>query len=130
MQTINLDPDMALIDFRQARRLAVVQAVDKLSRPLLVAWKDDLSHLSAPCIPGSSKDRWRDYGSSHDGRLEINIGDEYHFIFSEADEYESPDLNVVTLTEQDGTHILCTRGACTEEERQLLGYFPGGGTGG
>ena len=130
MQTVNLDIEGAPIKFQQARRRAAGKAGETLRQPVVIAWKDENSGVSAPEIPGASNERWRDYASSNGGRLAVKVGDTFQFVFSEAADFEEPDLNVGTLTEEDGTSILCTKGACTEEERQKLGYFAGGGIGG
>ena len=128
MQTIAL-PDNAAKNFSQARRAAVDKAVEMLDRPVIVAWKDDLNGQSAPAIPGGKGDRWHDYGESNDGVLELQVGDTYHFIFTEADGFEEPDLNLASL-DDNGRKFLCLSDACTEEDKQKLGYFPGGGLGG
>lgn len=129
METVNLTENTS-IDFHQARRQAAGKAGESLNEPVIITWKDDDSGQIAPDIPGAAPDRWQDYGESYGGKLTVNVGDRFHFVFNEALDYEEPELNVATLTEQDGTNIMCTIGACTEEERQKLGYFAGGGVGG
>lgn len=122
-------PNIKVQGFSQARRAAVDKAGEILKRPVIVAWKDDNSGISAPEIPGGRAGRWHDYGESNDGVMELDVGDAYHFIFTEAEGFEEPDINLVSL-EDNGTTFLCLNDACTEEEKQKLGYFPGGGLGG
>lgn len=43
---------------------------------------------------------------------------------------EEPDLNLTGISQDDGDSFLCLNDACTEEDRQRLGYFAGGGIGG
>ncbi len=112
--------------FGQARRVAVAKAGARLARPVIVAWKDDTSCKSAPEIPGAKEDRWHTCGERNDGVLELEVGDAYHFIFTDADGFVEPDLNLATL-EDKGTRFLCLNDACTEEDKQKRGYFPGGG---
>ncbi|MDP3585726.1 MAG: AF1514 family protein [Thiobacillus sp.] len=128
MQTITL-ADMEVRDFSQARRAAVDKAGEVLARPTIVAWKDDKSGKMAPEIPGGKGDRWHDYGESNEGVLELQIGKAYHFIFTDADGFTEPDMNLATL-DDNGKAFLCLNDACTEEDKQKLGYFPGGGMGG
>lgn len=128
MQTIALS-DSNVSTFADARRAAVGKAEETLHRPVIVAWKDDRSGKAAPEIPGARGDRWHDYGESNEGILELDVGDTYHFIFTEAEGFEEPDLNLTTL-EDHGTQFLCLNDACTEEDKQKLGYFAGGGIGG
>ena len=130
MEIIDLKPGDNVIDFKQARRQAAGKAGELMKEPVIITWKDETNGMAAPEIPGASQQRWQDYAENFGGKLEVNIGDQFHFVFSEAENFDTPDINVATLTEQDGTRILCTEGACTEQERQALGYFAGGGTGG
>ena len=130
MEIMNIKTDNSNIDFNQARHAAVGKAGEQLRQPVIIAWKDDGKGQLAPEIPGAAEDRWQDYGKNFGGKLEVNVGDDYHFIFSEAADFDEPDINVATLVEKDGTSILCTKDACTEQEKQKLGYFAGGGTGG
>ena len=130
MQTMTIPLQNASSDFSSARRAAVGKAREVLADPVIVAWKDDDSKRSGPEIPGGSDDRWHDYGESNGGRLELTVGDRFHFIFTEADAFEEPDLNLTSIPESDGDSFLCLNDACTEEDRQRLGYFAGGGIGG
>ena len=130
METIAIPANQSSTDFSEARRLAVNWASEKLNDPVIVAWKDDKTSKYGPEIPGGTTDRWHEYAQSHDGKLELKVGDAFHFIFVEAADFEEPDLNLTSVSEDDGTTFLCLNDACTEEDRQRLGYFPGGGMGG
>ncbi len=129
MKTIKIPVQHTATDFSQARQLAVEKSCETLTKPVIVAWKDDNSGKFAPEIPGGKGDRWHDYGESNEGKLEMQVGDAFHFIFTEAADFDEPDLNLVTL-EDNGTKFLCLDNTCTEEDRRRLGYFPGGGIGG
>ena len=128
MQRIAL-PDTKVKDFAQARRAALDKAGEMLDSPVIVAWKDDTNGRSAPEIPGGKGSRWHDYGENNDGVMELQVGDAYHFIFTEADGFEEPDINLTSL-DDNGRTFLCLNDACTEEDKQKLGYFSGGGLGG
>lgn len=130
MKTVNLTVKDASMDFSKARHQAVIKADEMLSDPVIVAWKDDRSKRFAPEIPGGKEDRWHDYGENFGGKLEMNVGDKFHFIFTEAADFDQPDLNLTSIDEEDGTKILCVNNACTEEDRQRMGHFSGGGIGG
>lgn len=129
MQTITIPVQNTATDFAQARQLAVGKAYEMLTKPVIVAWKDDRNGKFAPEIPGGTGDRWHDYGESNAGKLELQVGDAFHFIFTEAADFDEPDMNLATL-EDNGTSFLCLNSTCTEEDQQRLGYFPGGGLGG
>lgn len=128
MQRVEI-PDRNVNSFFQARSAAVDKAGEMLARPVIVAWKDDRNGRFAPEIPGAKGDRWHVYGEQNDGMLELDVADDYHFIFTDADGFEEPDLNLTTL-EDNGTQFMCLNDACTEEDKQKMGYFPGGGMGG
>ena len=129
MQTITIPFQHTIADFSHARQLAVGKANEMLTKPVIVAWKDDENSNFAPAIPGGTSNRWHDYGESNEGKLELQVGDAFHFIFTEAADFDEPDMNLSTL-EDNGTKFLCLNDACTEEDRQRLGYFSGGGLGG
>ncbi len=129
METITL-PAQNTSDFAHARKQAVGKANEMLAKPVIIAWKDDQANKFAPAIPGGIGGRWHDYGENNGGKLELQIGDAFHFIFSEAEDFEEPDLNIASIPGDNGTHFLCLNNTCTEEDRQHLGYFPGGGLGG
>lgn len=129
MQTQSVAASSSSIDFSQARQQAVAKASETLTEPVIVAWKDDTTGRSAPEIPGGSADRWHDYGESNDGTLELKVGEDFHFIFTESSAFEEPGLNLTSL-EDNGTNFLCLNGACTEADHERQGYFPGGGLGG
>ena len=129
MQTLSIAAATTTIDFAQARKQAIAKASETLTEPVIVAWKDGTTGKSAPAIPGGSADRWHDYGENNDGTLEMKVGDDFHFIFTESSAFDRPDMNLTSL-EDNGTKFLCLNGACTEADRQGQGYFAGGGLGG
>ena len=128
MQRVAVE-DKNVNSFFQARSVAVGKAGEMLARPVIVAWKDDKNGKSAPAIPGAKGDRWHAYGENNEGVLELEVADSYHFIFTDADGFEEPDMNLATL-EDNGTKFMCLNDACTDEDREKMGYFPGGGLGG
>lgn len=129
MQTLSIASSSSTIDFAQARQQAVAKACETLTEPVIVAWKDDVTGKSAPDIPGGSTDRWHDYGENNDGTLELKVGDDFHFIFTESSGFDKPDMNLTSL-EDNGTKFLCLNGACTDADREHQGFFAGGGLGG
>lgn len=128
MQRVEIS-DRQVQNFFEARSAAVDKAGEVLSRPVIVAWKDDRNGRSAPEIPGATGDRWHTYGEENDGMLELDVADEYHFIFTDAEGFEEPDLNLTTI-EDNGSRFMCLNDACTPEDKEKMGYFPGGGLGG
>jgi hypothetical protein len=122
MKNINMNLVNLKADFSEARREAAYKAAEVLSKPVIIAWKDDEKNRFAPEIPGGKENMG--------GRLELTVGNNFHFIFTEAEDFEEPDLNLTSIEESDGNTILCTNNACSEEDRMRMGYFSGGGIGG
>ena len=61
-----------------------------MSDPELVAWHDRATLMASPVLEGcSSPYDWHDYGVSHDGRLEVDVGGEASFIFMESSPFDS-----------------------------------------
>ena len=70
-----------------AKAMAFTLALDdpELFEPELIAWKDRTTSMASPGLEGCSRSYgWRDYGISHDGRLEVDAGGEAIFIFTES----------------------------------------------
>ncbi|MEJ2643479.1 MAG: AF1514 family protein [Gammaproteobacteria bacterium] len=131
MESVNIGTDNASMNFDQARRQAVAKAKEKLQDPVVIAWKDDRADQMAPEIPGGVGSRWHDYGENYGGKLEMNVGGSYHFIFSEVGDVDEPDLKLSNIQDEDGTTFLCLTEACTKEDRRRLAQDEyGGGIGG
>ena len=66
--------------FQAAKAMAFTMA---LADPELIAWKDRTISMASPGLEGCSGPcGWRDYGISHDGRLEVDVGGEAIFVFA------------------------------------------------
>lgn len=77
--------------FASARALALslAESDSELLEPEIVAWIDRRSALASPVLEGcGGPDAWHDYGISHGGRLEIELGDA-SFIFAETSPFDS-----------------------------------------
>jgi hypothetical protein len=105
-------PSRQMADYRSARNLAMALAQQQpdLESPELIAWHDAEHLRMSPAIEGANIDtRWRDYGASHCGCLEISVGN-YDFIFADGAPYEtygpSPYVN---LHDASGREYLCLR---------------------
>lgn len=131
MQTLSISDTQAQT-IEAARNEAVAKARQSLEQPVVLSWRNDRDGRIAPDIPGAAtEDRWRDYGVSNGGQLEVNVGHDFHFILADAANFEEPDLHFANLRDEQGTTFFCVREACTEEDRRALGEAEfGGGTGG
>ena len=111
MRQAHVASDTMRIDFSRAARLAAAVADEdkEVIEPVLVAWFDRRAGRMSPVIEGADLSyRWRDYGASHGGRLEVDVGDDYAFIYAESsnfDPYEACPLS--NLRDEQGNEYLC-----------------------
>ena len=78
--------------FESAMALArsLAEADDALLEPELIAWIDRGSAMTSPVLEGcGGPNAWHDYGVTHEGRLEVDVGDDSAFIFAESSPYDS-----------------------------------------
>lgn len=99
------------LDYQQAAAMAAQIAQDdkEVLEPMLVAWYDRKGARMSPVIEGADlRSRWHDYGASHGGKLEVDVGDDFAFIYADSsafDPYEpSPYSN---LRDKDGNEYIC-----------------------
>lgn len=93
MKTINVSqpPAAGAARFAAAKHLAAsVAEASELLEPELVAWIDRSSALTSPVLEGcGGPDAWHDYGVSHGGSLEVDVGGDTAFIFVESSPYDA-----------------------------------------
>jgi len=106
--------------FQTAKAMAFTLALadPDLLEPELVAWKDRTTSMASPELEGCSGpyDR-RDYGISHDGRLEVDVGGEAIFIFAESSPCDSCEHfgpgPFINLRDDQGNEMICRTGGVT-----------------
>ena len=99
------------LNYREAFMLAAKIADDdkEVIDPVLVAWYDRKAARMSPVIEGAHmRSRWHDYGVSHGGRLEIDVGDDYAFIYADSSAFDAYDASPYSnLRDTDGNEFLC-----------------------
>ena len=102
--------------FESVRDLAfsLAESDDELLGPVLIAWIDRSTGKASPVLEGcSGQNGWHDYGISHDGRLEIKIGDNT-FIFTESSSFDSYEHfghgPYVNIRDPLGNELICRTG--------------------
>ncbi|MDA8381574.1 MAG: AF1514 family protein [Betaproteobacteria bacterium] len=100
MKDINISLSGLDLSFRMAGKIAAAVAgeIDG-AEPVLVAWHDkDKARMSPTIEGGDIHSRWRDYGESHGGQVEVDVNGDYDFIFAAGEGFEglgrSPYVNV------------------------------------
>ncbi len=120
MKTLNASRPLPRGDpgfrFASAREIAfsLAEAEADLLEPELIAWIDRSGGGTSPVLEGcGGPNAWRDYGVSHEGRLEVDI-DDTAFIFAESSQYDSyahlgpgPYINI---RDSRGTELICLAG--------------------
>ena len=103
--------------FQAAKAMAFTLALADpgLFEPELIARKDRTTSMASPELEGcSGPSSWRDYGISHDGRLEVDVGGEAIFIFTESSPYDSYEHfgrgPFVNLRDAKGNEMICRMG--------------------
>lgn len=102
------------MNYRMAAQLAATYADQdaEVIDPILMAWYDRKAARMSPVIEGADLNtRWRDYGASHGGKLEIHVGDDYTFIYADSSPFDpfaaGPYSN---LRDAQGNEYLCQAG--------------------
>jgi hypothetical protein len=109
--------ELAVSRFEAAKALAyaLAESDKEMLEPELIAWVDRPTNMASPEIEGYARTSgWRDYGMSHGGLLEIDIGDESAFIFVESSPFDSYEHfghgAFVNLRDESGNEMLCRIG--------------------
>jgi hypothetical protein len=132
MQTITV-PSAHPKGIAAARDFAVAKSHEYLAEPVVLSWRNDETETIAPEIPGAvTPERWKEYGVANGGKVEVDIGEDFHFILGEAAQFVEPHSLFTNVTDADGNTYLCVTGACTSEDRRRIGEGFGsfGGKGG
>ena len=110
MRQVYIAHSGAEFGFRQAAAIAMACAEEDkdVIEPLLVAWYDRKAARMSPAIAGADLgSRWHDYGVSHEGRLEVDVGDDYAFIYAESSAYDPYEACPYSnISDEQGTEYL------------------------
>ena len=85
MQTEKTDVSKR-ITWSDARELAGEVALHRLTEPMLLSWLDRSTGQHSPpvdCCKENGKEAWEIYAESRGGKLRVEVGDQYVFIFGE-----------------------------------------------
>jgi hypothetical protein len=104
-------------NFESAKALAhsLAESDSELLEPELIAWFDRPTGMASPVLEGCSWPcGWHDYGVSHGGRLEVDVGGEMIFIFAESSPFDSYEQfghrPFVNLRNAHGGEMICRTG--------------------
>ncbi len=94
------------MDFRKAAALAASLADDDpaVVEPILVAWHDRKEARNFPAVDGNDLR----YAESHGGKLEVDVGDDYTFVFAESSAFEPYEASPYSnLKDENGVEYIC-----------------------
>jgi hypothetical protein len=99
------------LNYPLAARLAAAFADTdtEVIEPVLVAWYDRKAARMSPAIEGADlRTRWHDYGASHGGKLEIDVGDDFAFIYADGSAFDPYEASPYSNIKDDrGNEYLC-----------------------
>lgn len=121
MKHVQIHPEGGALDYKMAAALAASFAASDpdLEKPVVVAWHDKRMGTMSPAIAGADVNtRWRDYGESHCGCLDVDVDGEYDFVFADAAAFQdygpSPYANLV---DAEGQEYICQINALRDPHR-------------
>lgn len=121
MKNIDLSVKGLDLDYGTARSMAksVARMLDK--KPALIAWHDKPRATMGPAIEGADVNtRWHDYGESFGGNVEVNVNDDYQFVFAESEGFETvEELPFVNVRDRQGNVYLCHRRVVHPEDGEI-----------
>ncbi len=94
------------MDFRKAAALAASLAEEDptVIEPVLVAWHDRKDARMSPSVDGEDLR----YAASHGGKLEVEVGDDYTFVFADSSAFEPYEASPYSnLTDENGVEYIC-----------------------
>lgn len=111
MRQAHISDTGVVLTYQQAAALAAKFAEDDrdVIEPVLVAWYDRKGARMSPVIEGADlRSRWHDYGASHGGKLEIEIGGDFAFIYADSSAFDPYDPSPYSnLKDKDGNEYIC-----------------------
>jgi hypothetical protein len=112
MRQINVNIQGMDLKYKQASQVANAVATLFEREPTVVAWHDQPHNRMSPVIEGADiHSRWREYGESHGGEVDISVNGDYDFIFADASEYEKHGTGpYISVQDEQGNQFLCRMG--------------------
>lgn len=111
MRHIHINSPTTNMNYLMAAQLASTLAEQDVEviDPVLMAWCDRKAVRMSPVIEGADlHTRWYDYGASHGGKLEIDVGDDYAFIYADASPFDPFEAGPYSnLHDAKGNEYLC-----------------------
>lgn len=110
MQHLHITNKDSALDYQGAMRAATDAAREsKMQDPTVIAWHRQSGHDMPPYYIGANPDTWWEkYGSGNGGTLEVDVGDDYQFIFMDTSDYETMgEMPLRNLSDDQGNEYLC-----------------------
>lgn len=110
MKNVHIDYQGTAPDFKRASQLAKDIALkNDIQQPTIVSWHQRSNQHVSPYYDGANPDSWAEkYGAGNGGELEVSVGDEYEFVMTDSQGYETlGEMPLRNLTDESGRQFLC-----------------------
>lgn len=110
MKSVHIDYQGAAPDFKRASQLATDAArQNQIQEPTIVSWHQHSNQHVSSYYDGANPDSWWEkYGAGNGGELEVSVGDEYEFVMTDSQGYETVgEMPLRNLEDESGNPYLC-----------------------
>lgn len=108
MRNVHIDYQGDALNFQSASLLAKgVARENQMQEPTIMSWHQQGDQT--PYYDGADPDTWWEkYGEGNGGRLEVSIGDDFHFVMMDARAFETlGEMPLRNLEDDAGNQYLC-----------------------
>lgn len=110
MKNVQINYPGGALDFRSASILAKDTAKkNEIQEPTIISWHRQSNQSMSPYYDGADPDSWWEkYGEGNGGTLEVCVGDEYQFVMTDSQGYETlGEMPLRNLSDDSGNQYLC-----------------------
>lgn len=110
MKNIHVDYRNGKPDFAHASQMAIEAAMnDDLHEPTIVSWHQRSTDRVSTYYDGADPHTWWEkFGAGNGGEIEVSVGDEYDFVLTDAEGYETlGPMPLRNLSDAAGNEFLC-----------------------
>lgn len=110
MQHLHITHKDSTLDYQGAMCAATDAAKEcKMQDPTVISWHRQSGHDMPPYYIEANPDTWWEkYGNGNGGTLEVDVGDDYQFIFMDTGDYETlGEIPLCNLSDGRGNEYLC-----------------------
>lgn len=110
MRNVQIESPGKTLNFQSASELAKdVARENEVREPTIVSWHRRSDESMSPFYEGANPDSWWEkYGKGNGGELEVSVGDEFQFVMTDSQGYETlGEFPLRNLSDEEGNPYLC-----------------------